>query len=106
MKKFRIWNSENKQGEIVLGNVLGAPPLVKVELLKLKIGDLLIEDSVASLVFSDKHGAILKFTCKFDKLLIISKYTDIIDYIWENSGKDRVGILYSFTSEFKNNYLE
>lgn len=106
MNTFKVWGSTGKEGELKLGEVTRDGSIIKVEVIKLKVGSLLIENEIAELVFTDKDGAILNFSRELNRALRITKFQKVIDYIWKNSGMDRIGYLYKFTSEFKINYCE
>ena len=98
--KFKIWK-DGKEGYIILGKVAGSSAL-KVEVKELKIGGNLYIDEIADVMFTDRLGCILVAD---NFKLRITKFTDVIDYIWHNSTKENCCI-YNYTSEYKNNYLE
>lgn len=100
MNKFKIWEN-GKEGTITLGAVSGSSA-VKVQVIELKFGGNIISDVEANVMFTDRLGCILVT----DGLkLRITKFPQVIDYIWDNSTKEN-SCLYKFTTEYKNNYCE
>lgn len=106
MKSFKVFGINGKEVELILGKVIKEKVSTKVEVIRLKAGGLLIENEIANLVFTDADGAILNFSRELNKAFKITNFKDVIDYIWENSGMDRLGYLYKFTTEFNINYCE
>lgn len=96
--KFKVWKN-GKEGSITLGAVSGSNAL-KVQVIELKFGGNIISNTEANVMFSDNLGCILMMdNCKF----VITKFPQVIDYIWRNSTKENFA-LYKYTTEFRNNY--
>lgn len=96
---------DGKVGEIKISNIVfdGIGYTFIIE--EMKVGGIYAYKENATVKFSDKLGVIL---CIENSVNIPIKHCQhLIDYIWSNANKlERFTPLYSYTTEYKINYLD
>lgn len=101
---MRIYHN-GKAGEIKISNIhfdgIGYTFIIE----EMKVGSIYAYNENATVKFSDKLGPILFI--ENGAKIPIKKCQELIDYIWSNADKlERLTPLYSYTTEYKINYLD
>ena len=101
---MRIYHN-GKAGEIKISNIVFDGISYNFIIKKMKIGSIYAYNENATIKFTDRLGPILFI--ENGAKIPIKKCQELIDYIWSNADKlERFTPLYSYTTEYKINYLD
>ena len=101
---MRIYHN-GKAGEIKISNIVFDGISYNLIIEEMKVGSIYANKENATVKFSDKLGPILFI--ENGVKIPIKHCQHLIDYIWSNANKlERFTPLYSYTTEYKINYLD
>lgn len=101
---MRIYHN-GKAGEIKISNIVFDGISYNLIIKEMKVGSIYAYNENATIKFTDRLGPILFI--ENGAKIPIKKCQELIDYIWSNADKlERFTPLYSYTTEYKINYLE
>ena len=101
---MRIYHN-GKAGEIKISNIVFDGISYNFIIKEMKVGSIYAYNENATIKFTDRLGPILFI--ENGAKIPIKKCHELIDYIWSNADKlERFTPLYSYTTEYKINYLE
>lgn len=96
---------DGKVGEIKISNIVFDGISYNFIVKEMKVGSIYAYNENATIKFTDRLGPILFI--ENGAKIPIKKCHELIDYIWSNADKlERFTPLYSYTTEYKINYLE
>lgn len=94
-----------KAGEIKISNIHFDGISYNLIIKEMKVGSIYAYNENATIKFTDRLGPILFI--ENGVKIPIKKCQELIDYIWSNADKlERFTKLYSYTTEYKINYLD
>lgn len=94
-----------KVGEIKISNIVFDGISYNFIIKEMKVGSIYAYNENATIKFTDRLGPILFI--ENGAKIPIKKCQELIDYIWSNADKlERFTPLYSYTTEYKINYLD
>ena len=94
-----------KAGEIKISNIVFDGISYNLIIEEMKVGSIYAYNENATIKFTDRLGPILFI--ENGAKIPIKKCHELIDYIWSNADKlERFTPLYSYTTEYKINYLD
>lgn len=107
-KKFTILSKNGEQGTITISNIKKGG-FIEFEIVKLEIKNNVIVENVQGVVsyLTTDNNVYITFkqpnkdTINF---LDITKNKEIIDYLWENNGRDKYSCIYQFTTDHWRNW--
>lgn len=101
---MRIYHN-GKAGEIKISNIHFDGISYNLIIKEMKVGSIYAYNENATVKFTDRLGPILFI--ENGAKIPIKKCQELIDYIWSNADKlERFTPLYSYTTEYKINYLD
>ena len=101
---MRIYHN-GKAGEIKISNIVFDGISYNLIIKEMKVGSIYAYNENATIKFTDRLGPILFI--ENGAKIPIKKCQELIDYIWSNADKlERFTPLYSYTTEYKINYLD
>lgn len=101
---MRIYHN-GKAGEIKISNIHFDGISYNLIIKEMKVGSIYAYNENATVKFTDRLGPILFI--ENGAKIPIKKCHELIDYIWSNADKlERFTPLYSYTTEYKINYLD
>ena len=96
---------DGKVGEIKISNIVFDGISYNFIVEEMKVGSIYAYNENATIKFTDRLGPIL--CIENGAKIPIKKCQELIDYIWSNADKlERFTPLYSYTTEYKINYLD
>lgn len=96
---------DGKVGEIKISNIVFDGISYNFIIKEMKVGSIYAYNENATIKFTDRLGPILFI--ENGAKIPIKKCQELIDYIWSNADKlERLTPLYSYTTEYKINYLD